>query len=147
MRTVILVLLVAAFGGCRSERRIEFQMFLVALGPTEVSGESIGCGDVLVGLKRTAPFKGSRLETALRTLLAAEGTAGLTNHVRGLELRSVSLRAGEAEVRLKAFPIAGVCDHPRIEMQLRRTAEQFDDAGTVAFFVGDQTLKSFLSLK
>ncbi len=143
-----LVVLILLLSGCSASRDVQFDLFLVALGPTDVKGEPIGCGDFLVRVPSGGTLVNTRLESALSALLQAEDTDVLVNRVRrpDLVLESVIVEHDKATVRFEGpFRIGGVCDHPRIEMQLRRTAEQFADS--VEFFVGDETLESFLSLK
>ncbi len=150
MRRALLFLVVGFVAGCGRSQDVRFDLYLVALGPTEVHGEALGCGDVLVGVERKANLVGTPLETALRALLTAEDQGNLTNAVRrpGLAIESVTIDRGTATVRLTGpFKIRGVCDIPRIEMQLERTARQFSELNTVEFLVGNQTLQSFLSLK
>ncbi len=150
MRRALLFLVVGFVTGCGRSQNVRFDLYLVALGPTEVHGEALGCGDVLVGVEQTAKVIGTPLETALQALLTAEDQGNLVNAVRrpDLAIESVTIDRGKAIVRFKGrFKIRGVCDIPRIEMQLKRTALQFSELDTVEFLVGDQTLQSFLSLK
>ena len=149
MRRALLFLVVGFMAGCTRSQDVRFTLYLVALGPTEVHGEALGCGDVLVGVERTVKVVGTPLETALRALLAADDQGNLVNPVRrpDLAIESITIDRGKAIVRFKGpFKIRGVCDIPRIDMQLKRTALQFPELDTVEFLVGDQTLKSFLSL-
>lgn len=130
---------------CGCQRQVEFDLFLVAYAPTEVTGERIGCDDVLVKVDRQATLQGSRLETALRALFAEQGSSNLKNGLEGVEMTSVLIDGSDAKVRLKPFQVTGVCQSPRIGMQLKRTAGQFDEIDSVTFFVGDDTLEQYLS--
>lgn len=111
--------------------------------------ETFGCGDVLAGETRTIPKQGSPLEGAVRALLAPEND-GPTNYVAGgsVVLDSATVRDGIARIYLQGhFALAGVCDHPRIQEQLRATALQFPEVDSVMVFVGSERLEDYLSLK
>ncbi|MDE3156496.1 MAG: hypothetical protein KGN76_15440 [Acidobacteriota bacterium] len=131
-------------------REVAFTLYFVAMSPGPAAhGETIGCGDVIVGHRRTAALSGSDLETAVRAQLTAAPPEGYTNRVAqlGIVLRSVRIDGRQATVVLEPFSMGGMCDGPRVGEQLTRLVRQFDRFDRVAIMVGDRTLARYLSLK
>ena len=92
---------------------------------------------------------GAPLKAAVEELLALprENEGGLGNYWFGENLRvqSAAVRAGVATIHIRGRVfIAGVCDAPRIEGQIRETARQFRGVRTVRVYVNGQRLADVL---
>ncbi|MET0626170.1 MAG: GerMN domain-containing protein [Pyrinomonadaceae bacterium] len=125
------------------------KVYLVALDDNGKRGKRVGCNDSLVPVTRTVGRGAEPLRAAVEELLAIprEHEGGLGNFWQGegLSVQSVALRSGVATIRIKGnVYIAGVCDAPRIEGQIRETARQFRGVRTVKVFVGGQRLADAL---
>ena len=155
--TFIVFLFLAGFIGCAQEteapnqpasdapepmpQEMTFETYLVARAPTDAEGEQIGCEDVLVASSQTATQDGHPLRVALNALFATAATDSLDNAVEGLSVGDVTVEDGTATVQLAGdLNLGGVCDHPRVEAQLKRTALQFADVDSVAFFINGEPL-------
>jgi len=133
----------AAAGGPPAGR--EVKVFLVALDDKGKRGRRIGCDDSLVPVTRTSAAAGTPLQAAVEELLAVprEYEGGLGNYWAGENLRvqSASVSRGVATIRIRGtLPVAGVCDEPRIEEQIKATARQFRGVRTVRVFLNGQRL-------
>jgi len=130
----------------------EVKVYLVALDDNGRRGRKIGCNDSLVPVTRTVRAGRSNdalLKAAVEELLSVprEYEGGLGNYWFGENLRvqSATVRAGVATVRISGnVYIAGVCDAPRIEGQMRETARQFRGVRSVRVFVNGQRLADVL---
>lgn len=123
----------------------EVKVFLVALDDKGKRGRRIGCDDSLVPVTRTVTAAGAPLQAAVEELLAVprEFEGGLGNYWAGENLRvqSASVSRGVATIRIRGtLPVAGVCDEPRIEEQIKATARQFPGVRTVRVFLNGQRL-------
>jgi spore germination protein GerM len=124
------------------------KVYLVDLEDNGKRGRKIGCGDSLVSVKRTITSTRTPLRAALNELLSIPPTykhdARLTNYWKGrnLRVRDVSIRNGTATIHLtgEVF-VAGICDEPRIENQIRATALQFPSVKRVKVFIGNRSLR------
>lgn len=128
----------------------EVKVFLVALDDAGKKGRKIGCDDSLVPVTRTVRAGREPLRGALEELLSLprEYEGGLSNFWRGerLKLRSVSVRRGTATIRITGtLLVAGVCDVPRIEEQIKETARQFPGVRRVRVFVNGRPLSEAIS--
>ena len=123
----------------------EVKVFLVALDDNGRRGRRVGCNDSLVPVNRTIRADADELTAAVEALLATprESEGGLGNYWQGENLRvqSASVRAGVATIRIRGnVYVAGVCDEPRIEGQIRETARQFRGVRTVRVYLNGQRL-------
>jgi hypothetical protein len=123
----------------------EVKVFLVALDDKGRRGRRIGCDDSLVPVTRRVPAAGAPLRAAVEELLALprEYEGGLGNYWagEGLRVESAAVSAGVATVRIRGtLPVAGVCDEPRIEEQIKATARQFRGVRGVRVFLNGQRL-------
>ncbi len=123
----------------------EVKVYLVAVGDAGKAGRKIGCDDSLVPVTRAVRADGAPLRAAIRELLSVphEYEGGLGNYWQGerLRVRGVSLRRGTATIRISGrLFVAGVCDEPRIEEQIRETARQFPGVRRVKVFVNGRPL-------
>jgi hypothetical protein len=123
----------------------EVKVFLVALDDRGRRGRRIGCDDSLVPVARRVAARGTPLEAAVEELLALprEYEGGLRNFWagEGLRVQSVTVNAGAATVRIRGtLPVAGVCDQPRIEEQIKATARQFRGVRSVRVYLNGQRL-------
>lgn len=127
----------------------EVKVFLIALDDNGRRGRRVGCNDSLVPVTRTVNAGAVPLRAAVEELLAVprEFEGGLGNYWAGENLRvqSVTLRSGVATIRISGrVPVAGVCDAPRIEGQIRETARQFRGVRSVNVFVDGRRLADAL---
>ncbi len=125
------------------------QVYLVALDDNGKRGRRVGCNDSLVPVTRTIGRGADPLRAAVEELLAIprEHEGGLGNFWQGegLSVQSVALRGGVATIRIKGnVQVAGACDAPRIEGQIRETARQFRGVRSVRVFVGGRRLADAL---
>lgn len=123
----------------------EVKVYLVALDDNGKRGRRIGCNDSLVPVTRTVAATGLPLQAAVEELLSVprEYEGGLGNYWAGENLRvqSVVISAGVATIRIRGtLPVAGVCDEPRIEEQIKATARQFRGVRNVRVFINGQRL-------
>lgn len=130
-------------GGGGSSR--EVKIYLVALDDRGRRGRKIGCDDSLVPVTRAVQARGTPLRAAIEELLAVphEAGDGLSNYWQGenLRVRSVALLGGVATIRISGtLAVAGICDEPRIEEQIKATARQFRSVRRVRVFVNGQPL-------
>jgi len=143
----IVVASAAAVPAAQSKQRTrEVKVYLVALDDKGKRGRRIGCDDSLVAVTRTVAATGTPLKAAVEELLAVprEYEGGLGNYWagEGLRVRSVLVnRSGAATIRVEGtLPVAGVCDVPRIEEQIKATARQFRGVRSVRVFLNGQRL-------
>ena len=127
---------------------VSYDIYLVAYDTTLVGGQEIGCGDVLVPIEQTSALRDTPLAEALRALVQAQDASVIVNTVRGLTVEEVTIEKGVATVQLAGrLELGGVCDHPRVEGQLRQTALQFPEVDSVLFFIDGEPLDAYLSLR
>lgn len=133
----------AVAGGPAAGR--EVKVYLVALDDNGKRGRRIGCNDSLVPVTRTVPATGTPLKAAVEELLAVprEYEGNLGNYWAGEDLRvqSAVISGGVATIRIRGtLPVAGICDEPRIEEQIKATARQFRGVRSVRVFLNGQRL-------
>jgi len=132
-----------AGGGGASSR--EVKVYLVAVGDAGKRGRKIGCDDSLVAVTRSVRNDGAPLKAAVRELLSMprEYEGGLGNYWFGERLRvtGATISRGVATIRIagRVF-VAGICDEPRIEEQIKETALQFPGVRRVNVFVNGRPL-------
>ena len=127
----------------------EVKVYLVALDDNGRRGKKIGCNDSLVPVTRTVNADAVPLKAAVEELLSIprEYEGGLGNYWFGENLRvqSATVRAGVATIRIRGnVYIAGICDAPRIEEQIKETARQFRGVRSVRVFVNGRRLADAL---
>ena len=132
-------------GAASSPASREVKVYLVALDDRGKKGRKIGCDDSLVPLTRTVRAGGDPLRAAIEELLSVprEHGAGLGNYWWGenLRVRGVAVRGGTATIRISGrLFVAGICDVPRIEEQIKETARQFPRVRRVRVFLNGQPL-------
>jgi hypothetical protein len=132
----------------------EASIFLIALEDNGVSGELVGCGDSAVPVKVTIPGTQSAIQGALEALFSVKeqfyGESGLYNalYQSDLQVESVSVEGGKATVHLTgSLVLGGMCDNPRVQAQIEKTARQFAAVSEVTVFLNGQLLQDALSLK
>lgn len=124
---------------------LEVKVYLVALDDNGKRGRRIGCNDSLVPVTRTVAATGTPLKAAVEELLAIprEYEGGLGNYWAAADLRvqSAVISGGVATIRIRGtLPVAGICDEPRIEEQIKATALQFRGVRSVRVFLNGQRL-------
>ena len=129
-------------------------IYLVALEDDGVSGEKIGCGDSLVPVNITIPGTQGVLRAALTEVLTIQdayyGESGLYNalYQSDLQVRDIRIENGLATIQLEGtLRLGGVCDNPRLEGQLMRTALQFSTVRAAVITVNGTPLEEILSGK
>lgn len=143
--------------GGKTNTTTKVKIYLVALGDGTVSGpttDQIGCGDTVVGVDREVPYTPAPLRAALTELLSLHdrnyGESGLYNSLyrSHLSIDSLAIDKGIATIKLVGtHQLGGVCDNPRFEAQLIRTALQFPSVTKAEYFINGVALKNVLSLK
>lgn len=133
------------------------QLYFVRLEDNGQSGELIGCGDSLVAVESDLTVGddiANNLRLAYRALFEADPAdldeQGLYTAFTNADLRleSVSFNNGSAIVRLFGdYTLSGECDAPRVEAQLERIAQQFDEVNEVEIYLNDEILSDALSLE
>jgi hypothetical protein len=121
----------------------EVKVFLVALDDKGRRGRKIGCDDSLVPVTRMVARETLRAAVEELLSLPREYEGGLGNYWAGEDLRvqSATLSRGVATIRIKGtLPVAGVCDEPRIEEQIKATARQFRGVRGVRVFLNGRRL-------
>lgn len=128
------------------------KIYLISLGDEGKSGEEIGCGDSIVAVDKKISKDRKQLEGSIEKLLSLnqreDPDSGLYDalYQSNLKLEVVSVVDGNAEINLTGeLKVAGVCDNPRIEEQIRRTAIQFPEVKSVEVFVNGEKLEDVLS--
>lgn len=126
-------------------------IYLIALGDDGRSGKEIGCDDSVIPVEVEIEPTIAPLTAALEKLLAIEsreyGQSGLHNALyrSDLTLDSAKVVENEAVIRLSGtLTLGGVCDEPRVQAQLRKTALQYDTVDRVTIFVNDIPLEELM---
>lgn len=128
------------------------QLFMIALEDNGSNGQAIGCGDSLVPITTEIPETQAVLQTALAKLLAihqqiySEGELYNALYNSDLQVDSAQVENGTATINLSGqLLLGGVCDSPRVEGQIRATAEQFQTVERVDIFLNGEPLSDVLS--
>ena len=126
------------------------KIFLVALEDEGKGGEAIGCGDSVVGVDAGTASTTDPLRVAMEKLLSlhdrTDPGTGLHNALAGssLSVEKSEIKDGDATVRLAGtLVLSGVCEYPRVEAQLEKTAGQFPGVRTVTVLINDCPLSEF----
>ncbi|HMQ35387.1 MAG TPA: GerMN domain-containing protein [Chloroflexaceae bacterium] len=132
----------------------EVQLALIALGDAGQSGERIGCDDSVVLVTVPVEPTPAPLTAAIRQLLAIEdqyyGQSGLYNALYNSDLRldRAVIEQGRATLELSGeLRLGGVCDDPRVEAQITRTALQFATVDAVTVTLNGRPLDEVLSAR
>jgi murein DD-endopeptidase MepM/ murein hydrolase activator NlpD len=127
----------------------QVNIYLIGIGTG-----TVGCGDQVVAVKRNITPTTAPLTAALNQLLSLHsqyyGQSGLYNALYQSRLYVSNItRSGTAwKIYLKGtLRLGGVCDIPRVEAQLRRTALQFSTVTQVSYFINGVPLTDALSQK
>lgn len=131
-------------------RKMQVKIFLVSLE----DGGKVGCGDSLVPVTREIPQTQGVLKASLTDLFSIKeqyyGESGLYNALynSNLSVRDAVINNGIATINLQGqVSLGGVCDNPRLEAQIRSTAEQFSTVKDVKIFLNGRPLADALSEK
>ncbi|RPJ00498.1 MAG: hypothetical protein EHM39_04760, partial [Chloroflexi bacterium] len=129
-------------------------IFLIAVDDNGISGDLVGCGDSAVPVQVEVPATQGVLKAAMQALLAIKdrhyGESGLYNalYQSDLQVDRVVIEGGKATIELSgSMMLGGVCDNPRVEAQLLKTALQFNTVSEAAVTINGKPLKDALSLK
>lgn len=130
----------------------EVQIYFIALGDAGQSGPAIGCDDSVIPVTINIEPTPAPLTAAFERLLAVDeqyyGQSGLYNALADsdLTLDSAAVENGQAIIYLSGdLRLGGVCDNPRIEAQLRQTADQFSTVDTSIIFINGQRLEDVIA--
>ncbi|HVG34083.1 MAG TPA: GerMN domain-containing protein [Pyrinomonadaceae bacterium] len=132
-----------------SASTVEVKVYLVALDDRGKRGRRIGCGDSLVPVTRAVNATGTPLKTTIEELLSIPQDYPADPQLhnfwlgRNLRVRSALISRGVATIRISGEGpfVAGVCDEPRIEAQIKETARQFPSVRRVNVFVNGHRLE------
>jgi len=129
-------------------------IFYVAVGDAGTSGLEIGCGDSLVSTVSEPVEYTDPVEAAITHLLADKdreyGSTGLVNALYQSELKYVSssTRNGTVTVKLTGRPVSGgTCDDPRIQAQLKYTAQAAASVKESVILIDGTPIEEFMSQK
>ncbi len=129
-------------------------IYLVAVGDAGQIGTEFGCNDSLVPVEVAIEPTVAPLRASLEALLAANGEdygrPELSNVFSNsnLEIGPIDIQNETAIIYLSGdLNIAGVCDMPRVEMQLTRTALQFSTVNEVEIYIDGVPLEEVLDLR
>lgn len=129
----------------------QITIYLLALNDGGARGPEIGCNDSIVPVDIEIEPTTAPLQAALERLLEADGSEYDLSNVftsSNLVVDAVEILNREAIIELAGeLHIGGVCDHPRIEEQLARTALQFDTVDSVSVYVNGEALDDILDLR
>ncbi|WP_082590606.1 GerMN domain-containing protein [Agromyces sp. Soil535] len=136
-------------------RAAPLTLYYVVLGDGGASGEPLGCGDSLVAFETEPVSTDDPLRAGMERLLADPerelGASGLYSAIPGGTLEYLSGGVdgtGTVTVELTGRPApAGVCDNPRIESQLERTAMAAAGASAAVILVDSVPIEEVLSLQ
>jgi LysM repeat protein len=127
----------------------QVNIYLVGIGTGRV-----GCGDQVVPVKRNIPPTQAPLTAALNELLSLHdqyyGQSGLYNalYQSNLAVQKITRNGTTWYIYLTGtMQLGGVCDIPRVEAQLQRTALQFSTVKRAYYYVNGVPLKTALSQK
>ena len=127
-------------------------IYLIAIDDNGRSGPKIGCNDSVIPVTVDFAPTTTPLTTALERLLSLNdqffGESGLYNALyrSDLAVESVVVQNGTATIRLTGqLQLGGVCDNPRVEAQITRTALQYSSVQQVAVFLNGRPLQDVLS--
>jgi LysM repeat protein len=125
---------------------------LIAIADNGASGEMIGCQDSVIPITIQIEPTVAPLTAAFNQLLSLKtefyGESGYYNALwqSNLILDGITIENGVATVNLSGTIVqSGVCDAPRIEAQLRKTALQYNTVTTANILVNGTPLEQVLS--
>lgn len=133
------------------------KVFYIILNDEGKMGQTVGCGDSVVGIYKEIPATTTPLSVALSLLFSdknetATSTRGeLFNAVAksNLKIKKIQMKSATSTDVYLAGSISsgGVCDNPRIQAQILNTAQQFGGIQKVNVFINNKTLEEALSSK
>jgi hypothetical protein len=126
-------------------------IYLIAVGDDGQSGKEIGCDDSVAPVEVPIEPTIAPLRAALNKLLSLKtreyGQSGLYNALyrSDLTLEDVGIFNREAVIRLSGtLTLGGVCDEPRVRMQLEETALQYATVDSVSVLINGTPLERLL---
>lgn len=135
---------------------VEVALVVMNDGVTTPTGETIGCGDTLQLVEKdvSSSNPAEKIENALETLFAIDdslyGESGLYNSLAPSDVvvDSVTVGGTSIEVTLSGSILsAGTCDDPRIEEQVRATAEaNAPEGATITILFDGEDLHEYFDL-
>lgn len=132
----------------------EADIYLIIVGDAGEHGQYVGCDDSAVPVEVSFEPTVAPLTVALETLLSVDAGsytyAGqpLDNALDGSDLTvaGITIEDGTATITLSgSLVIGGVCDAPRVEAQIEKTALQFDTVKAVEITLNGEPLEDYLS--
>jgi hypothetical protein len=132
----------------------EVQLYFIALGDEGASGREIGCGDsvlpVTVNIEPTVAPLTAAFERLLSLNSEYYGQSGLYNALSDsdLSIDSAAVENGQATIYMSGnLEVSGTCEGPRIEAQIRQTADQFSTVGQSIVYINGERLENIVSLR
>lgn len=132
----------------------DVKLYMIAYGDNGAAGEKFGCDDSAVEVSHTVASEDvltGTYEDLLSLRDEAYGESGLYNTLArsSLKVESTSVNtSGVADIMLTGkLNLAGVCDGPRIQMQLEKPAMQFPGVKAVNVTINGQPLPETLLLR
>jgi hypothetical protein len=127
---------------------------LIDIDPNNTGLDVIGCGDHMAYLEYDMSASQDPVYDTLAELLtlnpndyAASGYYNSLDNAQ-LSVNSLSINNGVAEVYLNGtLSLGGVCDNPRVVVQLEETLLQFPNITSVDIYINSEPLADFLSLQ
>lgn len=130
------------------------KLYFIALDDSGESGKLIGCNDSVVPVWISIKDAPNPVRATLDSLLSAHSRLYLDNnlynafHRSELSFSHMHETNSGTKIYLQGdLRIGGICDNPRIQAQLRLTAQQFSTVDSVTFFIDLLPLNEILSLK
>lgn len=129
---------------------------LVSLENKIKSDSTFGCGDALVIRKTDKSVEQNRIKEALNELFSIESTTQgkegnkVYNSLSQSDLKVASIEEQDNSivVRLEGdLALAGTCDSPRVEEQLKATIKENAETENINIFLNNQPLQETLSEK
>lgn len=127
-------------------------VYFVVLEDNGAKGPKIGCGDSLVEVKREVSDDPEVLKLAINELLSIkDSTYGEEEYYNALansnlQIDKIEIDQQTANIYLTgSLSLGGTCDSPRVEEQLKATAQQFPSIKTANFYINNIPLSEALS--
>lgn len=134
------------------EALIKTNLYLISARGLASGAEPVGCGDFVSPLPVSIPETTEPLKDTFEKLLTFDpqkeyGSDTFTSPVAkmGLKFDGATIVGGTAKINLSGnFSLSGVCESPRIQAQLEKTALQFNTIKKVEIYINGKMLSSLL---
>lgn len=130
------------------------RIYLVKLEDNGAVGEKIGCGDSIIPVSEEIVVSGDPIQESIEKLLSIKNSdiqdQGLYTAFSNskLSVEKVEIDGTVAKIYLTGnLSLGGVCDSPRVQNQLEKTALQIPEVQTVEIYINNIPLAEILSEK